>query len=917
MINSPKAIRDDAVFLIDGSGYIFRAYFAIRHLNSSGGVPTNAVYGFTTMLLKLLKEHNPRYLAIAFDTGKPTFRHKIYADYKANRPPAPPDLIPQFDLIHRMVDAFRIKRLLTNGYEADDLIGTAARIAKESGHQVVIVTGDKDFMQLVDTDVWLLDELRAAKNNNELMIDREQVRLKFGVDPEQVVDILALAGDASDNVPGVRGIGEKTAVELVKEFGSLENILAAAPLIKQKSRREKLIEGKEMALLSKELVTIDCHAAIDIKIPELVNEGPSIKALVTLFKELDFKRLLDHPVVNNITPILAQADQSCNDVSKEKTDYFAVTTQDQLTFLIKQIQTSNELAIDTETDSLDSMIANLVGISLCWKKGHAAYIPLAHDMAACPTQLSFEVIKNALEPIIQDPQRKIYAQNAKYDLQVLFRAGFKPFPIHGDPMIASYLLDADSVKHNLDDLSERYLNHQNISYEEVCGKGKTQILFSAVPLEKALPYAAEDADMTFQLAQLLGKKIKAEGLEKLYQEIELPLETVLCDMERAGICIDTKALNQMSKEFADKLKALENKAYEIAGVEFNLASPKQVGEILFGKLQLQAGKKTKTGHSTNAQVLEQLSPSHPLPKILLEHRQLAKLKNTYVDALPKLLNPQTKRLHTHFNQAVTATGRLSSSDPNLQNIPIRSPEGRRIREAFIAKEGSVLISLDYSQIELRILAEISKDPVMLDAFNKNEDVHQRTASEVFNVALNDVTKEQRSFAKTINFGLLYGMGAHKLSQTLGISRTEAANYIQAYYDRYQNIYAWQENLLKKAHNDEVVYTLMGRRRKLPSISSSNMMVVKQAERMAINTPIQGSAADIIKKAMIETHAALKKDFPEVKLLLQVHDELILEAPKNKAEEVMELVQKIMCNAYPLSVPTLVDCGIGESWAAAH
>jgi DNA polymerase I len=919
MISPPSQIRDNAVFLIDGSGYIFRAYFAVRNLSSRKGVPTNAVYGFTTMLLKLLREHRPRYIAIAFDTGKPTFRHALYAEYKAHRPPPPADLIPQFSLIHQVVDAFQIKRLLQDGYEADDLIGTATKIAKGEGRQVIIVTGDKDFMQLVDNDVWLLDELRATRNGNGLMIDRGQVIEKFGVPPEQVIDILALIGDASDNIPGVKGIGEKTAIELMQEYGSLAAILDAAPKMLQKSRREKLITQCDMARLSKKLVTINCQADIEIKLADLVYNGPSTSQLKTLFEELDFKRLLEDPLIKSPAQAF-QLIEVPNPVSiseAEKSDYLTVTSTESLINTVQAIKESKHLAIGTKTDSLDPMLAQLVGISLSWAPGKAAYIPLGHNFEAAPNQLPLDQIQNFLNPLLIDPSLKIVAQNAKYDLQVLTRTGFSPFKLKGDPMLASYLLDADRVKHSLDDLSQRYLQHTNITYAEVCGRGKAQIPFSAVALDRAVAYAGESADITLQLAVKLEAKLKEQNLYPLYQDMELPLEEILCEIERTGIRIDSKQLAVMSGEFAKKMQKLEEEAYQIAGMFFNLASPKQVSEVLFDKLQLDSVKKTKTGQSTDAAVLEQLAFSHPLPKILLEHRLLAKLKGTYIDALPKLINPKTGRIHTSYNQAVTATGRLSSSDPNLQNIPIRSPEGKRIREAFVAEEGKIFISLDYSQIELRILADLSKDPVIIDAFNKGEDIHKRTASEIFNVALDFVTKEQRNTAKAINFGLIYGMGIHKLSQTLGITRKEASTYIDRYYERYAGVYTWQEELLKKARKRQVVYTLFNRRRYLPDIVASNQMLVKRAERMAINTPIQGSAADMMKKALIIAHQQLTQEFPCVKILLQVHDELLIEAPENQAQAAAELVQKIMCTSFPLAVPIVVDCGFGKSWATAH
>lgn len=715
----------EPVFIIDGSGYIFRAYYAVRPLTSKKGVPTNAVYGFLSMLQKLIKDHKPKYLAIAFDTGQKNFRHELYSDYKANRPPAPPDLVPQFDLIRRLVDAFEIAQFSQVGFEADDVIGTLTRKATELGHPVVIVTGDKDMMQLVGDQVCLLDELRAAKTGAELLIKASQVIEKFGVPPEKVIDILALAGDASDNVPGVRGIGEKTAKELILEHGSLEGVLNYAPLITQKSRREKLLEDSDLARLSKKLVTIDCQVDLDFSLQALENNGPNLDKLYALYDELDFRR-------------------------------------------------------------------------------PATLAPLS---------------------------------------------------------IAGYLLDPD-IKHDQFSLPE------------------------------------------------LEEQLRQEGLFELYQNLELPLKKVLAKMEKIGILIDTELLNRMSVEFGTRLGELEKQAYEIAGAEFNLASPKQVADILFNRLGLLSIRDTKTSQSTDSDVLEELAHKHPLPKLLLEHRMLSKLKGTYVDALPRLVDSRG-RVHTSFNQTVTATGRLSSSNPNLQNIPIRTPEGRRIREAFIAKPGCVLISLDYSQIELRILAHVTEDPVMLESFMKNQDVHQRTASEIFEVELSQVDADQRRIAKTINFGLLYGMGVYKLSETLGISRAQATLYLNKYHERYAGIFNWQKKLLEEAKRDGQVKTLMGRRRLVKDINSNNRMLSARAERIAINTTIQGTAADLVKKAMLDVDAL------GVDMLLQVHDELVIECPENSSLEVAKSVQNLMENACVLRVPMRVEYGIGKNWSTAH
>ncbi len=769
----------DPVYIIDGSGYIFRAYYAVRPLSSSKGVPTNAVYGFCTMLQKLIKDHHPKYLAITFDTGQKTFRHKLYSEYKAHRPPPPPDLVPQFDLIRRLVDAFDIAQFTQIGFEADDLIGTLAKHATDAGHPVVIVTGDKDMMQLVSPSVTLLDELRASKTGSEMFVTEEGVKNKFGVTPKQVVDVLALMGDSSDNVPGVTGIGEKTAIELIQEYGSMESVLNNAPLMKQKSRREKLINDSDMARLSKQLVQIDCNVPIDFSLKALENNGPNLTKLRDLYEELDFKRLLLELEAPRIeTP----------QISQEST---------------------------------------LPGIA--------------------------------------------------YDAKRVLKAG----EIKGDPMLASYLLNPDA-KH---DFASLVAQHHASSFAE--------------------------------LNQILENKLHEEGLWSLYKDLEIPLENVLTKMEATGVLIDTELLGHMSLEFETRLRKLEGQAYELAGSTFNLASPKQVAEILFGKLGLESVKKTKTSQSTDAEVLEELSKVHELPKVLLEHRMLSKLKSTYVDALPKLVNPETGRVHTSFNQAVTATGRLSSSDPNLQNIPIRTEEGRRIREAFIAPESCVLISLDYSQIELRILAHVTGDPVMCEAFLHGQDVHQRTAAEIFEIPLGEVDSNQRRIAKTINFGIIYGMGVYKLSETLDISRQDAQKYLKKYHERYARIFSWQQDSLEAARQTGVVTTLLGRRRYIPDIKGQNKMLAARAERVAINAPIQGTAADLVKTAMIKVDALLEKEFPAIKMLLQVHDELVLECPENQADSVAKSVQKAMEQAFTLTVPMKVEYGFAKNWAKAH
>lgn len=909
----PK-LDKNTVYLVDGSGYIFRAFFAIRGLRSRAGVPTNAVYGFTTMLMKLLKDHSPQYIAIAFDRKEPTFRHQIFTDYKANRLAPPEDLIPQFSLIHRMVEAFNIKLLSVPGFEADDLISTMTKRAHEAGHNVVIVTGDKDLMQLVDDKTYLLDELRAEKYGKEHVIGTEEVKEEFGVLPSQVVDVLALAGDTSDNVPGVYGIGKKTAAELVAEYGSLEKVLDMAPLIKQKSRREKIIEGRASALLSKKLVVLDNNVPLECSISETRYGGCDKEKLQSIFTELDFNRLLadkslfgDHVATNQSTSPNSSVDRS---------KYLAITEEKDLAYVIDKLKNAPKIAIDTETDGLDSTTANLVGIALSWGKNEAAYIPIAHHASVIPVQLDINMVRVELEPILSDATKCIIAQNAKFDHKVLLRHGFADFVIGGDPMLESYLLHQDQEKHNLDDLSQKYLHHRPISFTEVCGEKSKQISFADVNLKAAVEYSAEDADVALRLEELLLGEIKSSSLDTLYRDFELPLEAVLSRMELRGVKLDTPKLFEVGEELQHRLVSLEHKAYEQAGSAFNLASPKQVSEILFDKLKLRSGKKTKTGYSTDASVLEELALQHELPGVLLEHRMLAKLINTYIETLPALINTTTGRIHTSYNQFVTATGRLSSSDPNLQNIPARTKEGRRIREAFIASPGCRLISLDYSQVELRILALVSQDPLLLDSFAKDQDVHSRTASEIFDVAPNDVTKYQRDAAKTINFGLLYGMGAHRLGQTLKIPRKEAQSYLDKYYERYAGVFRWKRDALMVAKEKHEVRTLFGRKRSLPELASKNALLQARGERMAINTPIQGTAADIIKKAMIDTDTHLRKSWPQSHLIMQVHDELIIEAQTKDAEKIAEQVALIMSSGHGLDVDLKVDFAIADNWADA-
>ncbi len=896
-----KAKLDNTtVYLIDGSGYIFRAYFAIRSLHSKKGVPTNAVYGFTTMLLKLLREHKPKLLAIAFDRKEPNFRHHLYPEYKANRSEPPKDLIPQFALIHEVVKAFNIKLLSMAGYEADDLIGTVAKKYRELGHEVVIVTGDKDLMQLVDDQTFLLDELRAIKNGSEELIDVQAVKDQLGVWPHQVIDLLALAGDSSDNIPGVAGIGKKTAVELIEEFGPLERILEMAPLVKQNSRREKLIDGHNMALLSKKLVRIDCEVPISCDMVDLQYNGINQEKSREIFTELDFFRLLnDKQIFSSPEPkIESIAPSAAIDLS----NYRIITELSHVDKLLNDIKAVKKIALKTHLDNVSGVPAKLRGLAIAWGENNAAYLPLhGHEQV-----LDGSLVREKITPFLSDGSKEFIAHDAKHELKILRENGFGSFRISGDPALENYLLLQDLEKHRLEDLSSKYLHYQLKNVDES----------APLTLSEIAIHACEKADIALRLEKLLLKKIASERLEQLYTEIELPLESVLADMEMHGVRIDCALLEKIKDELKLRLNQLEKDAHELAGHPFNLASPKQVGEILFERLGLVAQKKTKTGHSTDVSVLEKLAESHPLPRILLEHRMCAKLINTYVDSLPHLIDEKSGRLHTSYNQMVTATGRLSSSDPNLQNIPIRTNEGRRIRQAFIANPGKVLISLDYSQVELRLLAYASKDPVLLDSFAKNEDVHRRTASEIFAVRPEEVSREQRSAAKTINFGLLYGMGPHKLAQTLNIPRAEAVRYLEVYFQKYAGILSWKENVLEKARQDLEVRTLFGRKRALPELASKNKMLISRAERLAINTPIQGTAADIIKKAMLDTDTLLR-NFPGAALIMQVHDELVIEAHEKDAALIAEKVAVIMSKGHGLAMDLKVEYGIGPNWELAH
>jgi len=916
----------ETLYLIDGSGYIFRAYYALRRLSTSKGQPTNAVFNFATMLLRILKEHEPKHLAIAFDVGGKTFRHSMYDQYKANRSAPPEDLPPQIPLIHRLVDTFRIPKLMVQGVEADDVLATVAEQAKAAGYDVVIITGDKDLMQLVDDHVTLLDEMRMTRGHDGSRIGREQVKEKFGVGPEHVADILALAGDSSDNVPGVKGIGPKTATELVQQWGDLENILAHAHEVKSQSRREKLIEEAELARLSKRLVVIKRDVEMPVDDGFYRYDGADRDAARAFFHEMEFRRLVNDPLVKppagtegTAPTVVAQkgqvdlfgapagpAPEVLHDVDRSR--YRAVVDDAGLRDVITALGAAARFSLRTEVDRPGAPDAKLVGVAVAWAPGEAVWLPVR--------ELGADALRAALAPILTDTGKSIIAHDGKTDINVLFRAGYPTWRLAGDPMLMSYLLDADAESHGLMNTARRFLGHPMIEPADVVGSGKNAVSFDRVDVEKAAVFAGEAADCALRVHDALLPRLEKEGLMPLYRDLELPLEELLGRMEREGIRIDIARLKGLSDAFVGEIAAIEEKAHAAAGKPFMLSSPQQVAELLFKDLALPIIKRTKTGPSTDSQVLEALSEKHDVPALILEYRTLTKLKNTYLDVLPQLVDERT-RVHTTFNQAVAATGRLSSSDPNLQNIPIRTELGRKIRDAFVAKDGCVLVSLDYSQIELRILAHVSRDPVLIDTFLKGEDVHRRTASEIFGVPQDAVTKDQRTAAKSINFGLLYGMGVVRLARELGIKRAEAKQYLDTYFERLQGLREWHATALERAHIDREVRTLLGRRRKLPGLDSKNPAERARAERLAINTPIQGSAADIMKKAMIDADAALRRDVPEAIILLQVHDELVIEVPEALAARTIEVARTAMSGTVKLDVPLVVDGRAGRSWNDAH
>ncbi len=888
----------EIVYIIDGSSYIHRAYHAIRNLANSKGFPTNASFGFTKMVLKLLKDKEPEYLAIVFDARGPTFRHEIYPDYKANRPPMPDDMAEQIPVIKSIVKNLNIKMIEKEGYEADDIIGTLARACEEKGFRVVMVTGDKDFRQLITPNVSMWDTMKDA------VTDNASLKETYGLEPEKFIDVMGLSGDSTDNIPGVPGVGEKTAVGLVREFGSFEGVFDHVEELKKKKLKENLQQFRDDAVLSKKLVTIDRFVPVDNNIDQLKVGEPLGDELADIFREQEFKGLWEQFATRKEGP----------------NDYDLCLSRESLQALVRQIKSKGMVAVDTETTSTNPLEAKLVGISFSCDEGKATYLPLAHLYLGAPSQLNWSEAAEILKGVLEDELIRKVGQNIKYDAEVLKRHGVTLKGIHFDTMIASYVINPGLRQHNLDYLAQHYLNHKMISYDDVVGKGKKACSFSEVDVERAMAYSCEDADVTFRLMKILDMKLRSDKNEDLFYELEMKLIPVLMDMEMAGIKIDTGFFKRMSARFAEQLKEVERGIFDEAGMEFNINSPQQLGEVLFEKLQLPVQRKTaKTKkYSTDVKVLKKLCAfPHKMPKLILRYRTLSKLKSTYLDALVKMVDPVAERIHTSYNQTVTATGRLSSSDPNLQNIPIRGEEGREIRKGFVAETGHCLVSADYSQVELRVFAHYSEDEAFMEAFRRDEDIHTRTAMEILGDNSQTASPDMRRIAKAINFGIIYGMGPRRLSEELGIEHKTAKNYIDAYYERYQGVARYKEKTIKKAREKGYVSTLFGRRRYLPDIQHGNNRIRSEAERMAINTPIQGTAADLIKKAMINIHNRLKEEKLGSKMLLQVHDELVFEVPEEELDAVIPMIKEEMEEVYPLKVPLKVDINKGRNWDEAH
>ena len=906
--------------LVDGSSWLHRAFNALPALSTKAGEPTGALYGVLNMLRKLLADYRPDYLAVVFDAPGKTFRHELFADYKAHRPPLDPQLVQQIEPLHACVRALGLPLLQVTGVEADDVLGTLTRQATARGLPVLIVSGDKDLAQLVGEQVRMLDTMK------NVVTDTAGVEQKFGVPPARIVDWLALVGDSSDNIPGVPGVGAVTAAKWLREYGSLDALIAHAAAISGKIG-DKLRAGLEQLPLSRQLATLDCNVPLPVAFEDLRPTPPDVATLRALYERYEFRSWLRElpadgqpPPAPALAPALAPTQPILDlaEPSNEPTNYQLVLDQATLNTWLERLRAADVLAFDTETTSLNYLDARIVGVSFAVNPREAAYVPLAHDYPGAPDQLNRERVLDQLRPLLEDPARPKLGQHLKYDLHVLANHGVALRGIQHDTLLESYVLDS-TARHDMDSLAERHLKLCTIRFEDVAGKGAKQLTFNQVALEQAGPYAAEDADVTLRLHRCLWPHLEREpGLRRLYEELEIPLIDVLARMERTGVRVDAATLRQHSKELAQRLWELEQQAYELAGERFNLGSPKQLQKILFERLGLPAGKKTATGQSSTAEdVLQELALTYPLPRIILEHRTLSKLKSTYTDRLPEQIHPRTGRVHTSYHQAVASTGRLSSSDPNLQNIPIRTPEGRRIRQAFVPEPGWVMLAADYSQIELRIMAHLSGDEGLLRAFATGADVHRATAAEVFGVAPEEVTAEQRRSAKAINFGLIYGMSAFGLAQQLGIERGAAKEYVERYFARYPAVKAYMDDTRRRAAEQGYVETVFGRRLYLPDIRARNAQLRQATERAAINAPMQGTAADIIKRAMLAVDRWLQESSFPARMIMQVHDELVFEVAQNTVVEAGERIRAAMVAAAELRTPLEVDVGVGANWDEAH
>ncbi|MDL5026018.1 DNA polymerase I [Vibrio sp. TMPB1044] len=934
-------IPDNPLILIDGSSYLYRAFHAYPGTMSNGDIPTNAVYGVVNMLRSMMRQFASDRIAVIFDAKGKTFRDDMYPEYKANRPPMPDDLRCQIEPLHNVIRAMGLPLISIPGVEADDVIGTLASQASAMGMPVLISTGDKDMAQLVDDNVTLINTM------TNVVMDREGVIEKFGIPPELIIDYLALMGDKVDNIPGVPGVGDKTATALLQGIGSIEKLyqnlddIAALGFRGSKTMAKKLIDNKDNAEMSYELATIKLDVELEETPESLVKAQPNTDELIKLYGQLVFKSWLNElleggsgvveadeksaaagagSVRSSASATTSTVEMNTSAVTIDRSNYETILDEASFNAWLEKLKASEVFAFDTETDSLDYMVANLVGLSFATEEGVAAYVPVAHDYLDAPQQLDRDWVLEQLKPILEDDAQAKVGQNLKYDMSVLARYGIEMKGIKHDTMLASYVFNSVGGKHDMDSLALRFLQHSCISFEQIAGKGKKQLTFNQIELGEASPYAAEDADVTLHLHNRLMENIEQdEKLKAIYEEIEVPLIPVMSRIERTGVFIDDMLLGAQSQEIAVRLDELEQKAYEIAEQEFNMNSPKQLQAILFEKMGLPVIKKTPSGApSTNEEVLQELALDYPLPKLIIEYRGLAKLKSTYTDKLPKMINAETGRVHTSYHQAVTATGRLSSTDPNLQNIPIRNDEGRRIRQAFVAQHGWKILAVDYSQIELRIMAHLSGDKALLEAFQQGKDIHAATAAEIIGVNIEDVTTEQRRRAKAVNFGLIYGMSAFGLAKQLGIPRGEAQHYMDTYFERYPGVMQYMEDTRSAASEQGFVETIYGRRLHLPEIQSRNGMRRKAAERAAINAPMQGTAADIIKKAMLLVDEWIQAEGDgRVKLLMQVHDELVFEVEESSLAEIESKVQQLMESAAELEVPLVAEAGHGDNWDQAH